>query len=426
MLAAERVPRTSGCARSSRSCSAIASAAGPRACPVDQLLLGLEEAEQIEAEDLAEEEAADPASAREPGPAKRRANRGALPAHLPRIETWSTSRTRPARAARRALHLIGEDVIRASRHRAGPVPRDRDPAAEICLPGLRGGRGPGARAGPARRGRHARPRRPSPTCSSPSTPTTCRSTGRPRSIARQGVEPGPLDPGRLGRQGRLPAAARARAAARRPEGVDRSSSPTRPRRRCSIPGAAGRRPASSGPTRATTGPGAAPTRPASPTSTRPTARPSGRCAHLAGFEGMLQVDGYAGYKVLAERNAVRLAFCWATSGAGSTNSPPGGPAPIATEALARIAALYRIEGEIRGRSAEERRAVRQERSRPLVEALEPWLARQARASSARRASSPRRSATRLSRWAGPDALLEDGRVEIDSNIGRARPSGRSP
>jgi hypothetical protein len=50
-----------------------------------------------------------------------------------------------------------------------------------------------------------------------------------------------------------------------------------------------------------------------------------------------------------------------------------GPAPIAAEALTRIAALYRIEDEIRGRSAEERRAVRQERTRPLAEAFEPWL-----------------------------------------------------
>jgi len=33
-------------------------------------------------------------------------------------------------------------------------------------------------------------------------------------------------------------------------------------------------------------------------------------AHLAGFSGVLQVDGYAGYKVLAERGNVQLAFCW--------------------------------------------------------------------------------------------------------------------
>lgn len=53
--------------------------------PVDQLLLGLEEVEQVEAEGLAAEEAADPAKL-EARVRKRRANRGSLPAHLPRIE----------------------------------------------------------------------------------------------------------------------------------------------------------------------------------------------------------------------------------------------------------------------------------------------------------------------------------------------------
>src|SRR6202035_52670 len=33
-------------------------------------------------------------------------------------------------------------------------------------------------------------------------------------------------------------------------------------------------------------------------------------AHLAGFRGVLQVDGYGGYKVLAQRGEVQLAFCW--------------------------------------------------------------------------------------------------------------------
>src|SRR5690606_38953100 len=53
--------------------------------PVDQLLLGLEEVEQVEAEGLAAEEAANPAKL-ETRVRKRRANRGSLPAHLPRIE----------------------------------------------------------------------------------------------------------------------------------------------------------------------------------------------------------------------------------------------------------------------------------------------------------------------------------------------------
>lgn len=54
----------------------------------------------------------------------------------------------------------------------------------------------------------------------------------------------------------------------------------------------------------------------------------------------------------------------------------GGSAPIASEALDRIAALYAIEKMIRGKSADERRAVRQEKSKPLVLALKTWLEQQ--------------------------------------------------
>jgi hypothetical protein len=50
-----------------------------------------------------------------------------------------------------------------------------------------------------------------------------------------------------------------------------------------------------------------------------------------------------------------------------------GPAPTAREAVQRIAQLYQIETEIRGRIAETRRATRQEQSRPILEAFEPWL-----------------------------------------------------
>ena len=52
---------------------------------------------------------------------------------------------------------------------------------------------------------------------------------------------------------------------------------------------------------------------------------------------------------------------------------PAGPAPIASEMLRRIAELYRIEHDIRGRSADQRRAVRHEKSRPIVAELEPWM-----------------------------------------------------
>ena len=45
----------------------------------------------------------------------------------------------------------------------------------------------------------------------------------------------------------------------------------------------------------------------------------------------------------------------------------------ASKALERIAGLYRIEAEVRGRSADDRQPVRGNEIWPMVEALEPWL-----------------------------------------------------
>jgi hypothetical protein len=138
-------------------------------------------------------------------------------------------------------------------------------------------------------------------------------------------------------------------------------------------------------------------------------------AHLAGFRGVLQVDGYGGYKMLADRGEVRLAFCWSHVRRRFYELAQAGPAPIAAEALARIAALYRIESEIRGRSPEERRTVRQARSRLLVDALEPWL-REKLALVSQKSKLAEAIRYALSRWAGLALFLDDGRVEIDSNV----------
>jgi Transposase IS66 family len=46
------------------------------------------------------------------------------------------------------------------------------------------------------------------------------------------------------------------------------------------------------------------------TRSRPDRKAERPTAHLAGFKGILQVDGYGGYKVLARQGGVRLAFCW--------------------------------------------------------------------------------------------------------------------
>lgn len=137
-------------------------------------------------------------------------------------------------------------------------------------------------------------------------------------------------------------------------------------------------------------------------------------AHLAGFTGILQVDGYGGYRVLADKSGVTLAFCWAHVRRRFFELATAGPAPIASEALKRIAALYRIEGDIRGRSADERRAVRQEKSRPIIADLEPWLREKLDLISQKTKLAEAIRYT-LSRWEGLSRFLDHGRVEIDSN-----------
>jgi transposase len=95
-------------------------------------------------------------------------------------------------------------------------------------------------------------------------------------------------------------------------------------------------------------------------------------------------------------------------------APKGGAAPIAAEALQRIAGLYAIEADIRGQAAEARKAARQQRSRPL--ALDLKLRLEARLTTVS-GRSPIAEAIRytLSRWEGLIRFLEDGRIELDSN-----------
>lgn len=140
--------------------------------------------------------------------------------------------------------------------------------------------------------------------------------------------------------------------------------------------------------------------------------------HLAGFAGTLQVDGYGAYKQLSDSNRVGgpllLANCWGHFRRLFYDIAKSGNAPIATEALVRIAALYAVEEEIRGRSADERRAVRQARTKPLIDALEAWLREQlARLSKGSTLAKEIRYG--LNHWAGLCRFLDDGRIEIDSN-----------
>lgn len=136
---------------------------------------------------------------------------------------------------------------------------------------------------------------------------------------------------------------------------------------------------------------------------------------LRGYRGILQCDGYGAYKTLAAAgDGIALAFCWSHARRQFIELAKGKAAPIAQETLQRIAALYAIEAELRGKPADIRRAVRHERSRPLIDDLFAWFSAQiARLPG----SSPTAQAIRyvLNHREGLVRFLDDGRIELDTN-----------
>jgi transposase len=83
--------------------------------------------------------------------------------------------------------------------------------------------------------------------------------------------------------------------------------------------------------------------------------------------------------------------------------------------LRRIAALYAVEAGVRDQPPEARRAVRQAKSRALVEELFAWFAAQLARLPGR---APTADAIRyaLNHREGLERFLDDGRIEIDSNV----------
>ena len=137
-------------------------------------------------------------------------------------------------------------------------------------------------------------------------------------------------------------------------------------------------------------------------------------SHLERFHGVLQVDGYAGFERLTARGDIVLAACWAHTRRKFFDVYEATGSPIAAEALRRIAELYAIETSIRGRTAGERRSVRNTQSRPLVEAMKPWLETQLGRIPGRGGLADAIRYT-LSRWPTLCHFLDDGRIELDNN-----------
>ncbi|WP_414642338.1 IS66 family transposase [Bradyrhizobium sp.] len=135
---------------------------------------------------------------------------------------------------------------------------------------------------------------------------------------------------------------------------------------------------------------------------------------LANYRGIVQCDGYAPYKKLSA-DRITVAFCWSHLRREFFKIAERGDAPIATEAVARIAQIYAVEKDVRGTSADARRAARQAKSRRLTDALKTFFGHQlARLSGGSDTAKIIRYGLR--HWDGLIRFLDDGRIELDTNI----------
>ncbi|SEI21924.1 Transposase [Rhizobium tibeticum] len=159
-------------------------------------------------------------------------------------------------------------------------------------------------------------------------------------------------------------------------------------------------------------------------------RVTGPQKHLAGYGGILQSDCYNGFEPLsvAEKKAVPITFAFCHAHArrklfeladiqksARDHKRRGKPiSPIALEAVQRFDALFEIEQQINGLSAEERLAARQEKSKPLFDDMHEWLKRE-RATLSRSSEVIEPIDYMLKRWDGFARFLEDGRICLTNN-----------
>ncbi|MGY4171620.1 IS66 family transposase [Bradyrhizobium sp. USDA 4529] len=151
--------------------------------------------------------------------------------------------------------------------------------------------------------------------------------------------------------------------------------------------------------------------------------------HLAAFAGILQADCYNGFEPLFDPQNKTLpitpAYCFAHARRGffeladieknAREGKKGKPvSPIALEAVKRLDALFEIERAINGCDADDRRAVRQEQSKPLLDDMHAWLLRE-RKTLSRSSEVLKPINYMLRRWEGFARFLDDGRICLTNN-----------
>lgn len=140
--------------------------------------------------------------------------------------------------------------------------------------------------------------------------------------------------------------------------------------------------------------------------------------HLRGFEGILQADAFSGYNRLFDDGRIVEAACWSHARRKFYDIHEQQHKLVGTlahEALQRIAAIFAVEADIQGQSAEQRTCQRRRRTRPVLDELQRWMSATLAQVSAK---SPIALAIgySMSNWRALTRFVDDGRMEAHNNV----------
>jgi transposase len=136
--------------------------------------------------------------------------------------------------------------------------------------------------------------------------------------------------------------------------------------------------------------------------------------HLKDYEGWMHADGYAGFEELYRSGRVREVACMAHIRRKFVDVQQSQGSAIAEEAIKRIAELYAVEKEARGKPPDDRVRIRQQKAQPILDDLEVWLGAQLSRISGKTplAGAVRYAITRLKRLR---PYIDHGVLELDNN-----------
>lgn len=138
---------------------------------------------------------------------------------------------------------------------------------------------------------------------------------------------------------------------------------------------------------------------------------------LGDYAGRLITDGYEGYAEVVRRNSIAHAGCWAHARRKFVEAQkvqPKGKTGKADWAINQIRKLYAVEKQAQGMTPEARQALRDQKSRPLIQQLRTWLDK------SRQQVLPKSALGKAlhyldGQWDRLTCFLHDGLIPLDNN-----------